>query len=383
MFKKIVYLLIFLSLQLGVFVQPVFALDSCKNNGITWKPDLFNENAADYTLTFTINDDNVFQNLKNHPVALLLDPWDPSTVTSWMPAGHYFGGTPVTGPTITDKTFTIPLTGNLTKNGIHNGYLRWIPTGQKDYQDFCSNVSYQVGAVNTCNIASDTKAEIPPNTPFDIRFAGIANTQYRIQVDGVPGDLASTTTDGSGQGGFKNLSLPGGNGTKLNLRIFKLGPLSQCFWPITITATASPVQSSSPGVSTAPVPIQPGGNLPPIPPAAPCTGSNCTSGGVGQGCGSSKEHPAIATAIGCIHTNPNEFAFDLLTFVVAIGGGLAFLMMLLGAFQMLTSAGNPETLNAGRERITSAVIGLLFVIFAILLLQIIGFDILKLPGFGR
>lgn len=94
-------------------------------------------------------------------------------------------------------------------------------------------------------------------------------------------------------------------------------------------------------------------------------------------------NPGIATAIGCIHTNPAEFTKDLLKFVIAIGGGLAFLMMLLGAFQMLTSAGNPESLNAGKERLTSAVIGLLFVIFAILLMQIIGIDILKIPGFGK
>jgi len=50
---------------------------------------------------------------------------------------------------------------------------------------------------------------------------------------------------------------------------------------------------------------------------------------------------------------------------------------------MLTSAGNPDTLAAGKSRLTSAVIGLLIVIFATLLLQIIGFDILKIPGFGR
>ena len=71
-----------------------------------------------------------------------------------------------------------------------------------------------------------------------------------------------------------------------------------------------------------------------------------------------------------------------MTFVIGIGGGVAFLMMLLGAFQMMTSAGNPETLNAGKERLTSAVIGLLMVIFAVLLLQIIGWGILKIPGFG-
>lgn len=93
--------------------------------------------------------------------------------------------------------------------------------------------------------------------------------------------------------------------------------------------------------------------------------------------------PAFKTAIGCIHTSPAELVKDLMKFVVGIGGGLAFLMMLLGAFQMLTSAGNPETLNAGKDRLTSAVIGLLLVIFSILLLQIIGVGILNLPEFGK
>lgn len=102
-----------------------------------------------------------------------------------------------------------------------------------------------------------------------------------------------------------------------------------------------------------------------------------------KGCTDNASNPGIATAIGCIHTNPTELIKDSLKFVVGIGGGLAFLMMLLGAFQMLTSAGNPETLNAGKERLTSAVIGLLMVIFAILLLQIIGVGILNLPGFKQ
>lgn len=117
----------------------------------------------------------------------------------------------------------------------------------------------------------------------------------------------------------------------------------------------------------------------------------CSSGGGKPipGCGIKDENnkddprgPGIATALGCIHTTPAELVKDLMTWVLGIGGGLAFLMMLLGAFQMLTSAGNPETLNAGKDRLTSAVIGLLLVIFAILLLQIIGVGILKIPGFG-
>jgi hypothetical protein len=49
---------------------------------------------------------------------------------------------------------------------------------------------------------------------------------------------------------------------------------------------------------------------------------------------------------------------------------------------MITSGGNAETLKKGREQFVSAVIGLLFVIFAVLLMQIVGVDILGLPGFS-
>lgn len=97
----------------------------------------------------------------------------------------------------------------------------------------------------------------------------------------------------------------------------------------------------------------------------------------GKTCGDDVES-GISTAIGCIHTQPVEFVKDFMKFAIGISGGLAFLMMLFGAFQMITSAGNAEALKAGQDRLTSAVIGLLFVIFATLLLQIIGVDILKI-----
>lgn len=103
----------------------------------------------------------------------------------------------------------------------------------------------------------------------------------------------------------------------------------------------------------------------------------CTLAG-GDPCDGGK---GIKTAIGCIHTDPAGFVKDFLTFITAISGGLAFLMMLLGAFQMITSAGNPETLQAGKDRFSSAIIGLLMVILAVLFLKIIGVDILNLPGF--
>ncbi|MBI4037061.1 hypothetical protein HY385_01415 [Candidatus Daviesbacteria bacterium] len=116
--------------------------------------------------------------------------------------------------------------------------------------------------------------------------------------------------------------------------------------------------------------------------------SNCKPGD--QNCSSAAgdfcDPPAntqLRTALGCISTKPTDFIQTLLKFAIGIGGGIALLLMIAGAFQMMTSGGNPESLKKGTAQITSAAIGLLFIIFSVMLLQIIGVDILNLPGFGK
>jgi hypothetical protein len=98
-----------------------------------------------------------------------------------------------------------------------------------------------------------------------------------------------------------------------------------------------------------------------------------------QNKGSDRE--CMPTAIGCIPTRPGPFVNYVLTRAISIGAGLAFLLLLFGAFTLITSAGNPENIKKGQETITSAIIGLLFIIFSVFLLRLIGVDILKLPGF--
>lgn len=90
----------------------------------------------------------------------------------------------------------------------------------------------------------------------------------------------------------------------------------------------------------------------------------------------------IRTALGCIPTNDlNRFAGWILSKVVFVASGIAFLLMAFGAFQVITSAGDPKKAQAGKELITSALSGLLFIILSIFLLKLIGVDILKIPGF--
>jgi hypothetical protein len=88
------------------------------------------------------------------------------------------------------------------------------------------------------------------------------------------------------------------------------------------------------------------------------------------------------TALGCIQTDPKQFIGQILGIGVGIGGGIAFLLILFGGFQILMSAGNPEKLNAGKELITSAITGLLIIIFSLFILRLIGFNIFGIPGFG-
>ena len=89
----------------------------------------------------------------------------------------------------------------------------------------------------------------------------------------------------------------------------------------------------------------------------------------------------VWTAIGCIKTKPDNLIGIIINFALGIAGGIAFLLILFGGLQIMTSAGNPEQLNAGRELVTSAIIGLILILFSIFLLQFIGVNIIGIPGF--
>jgi len=110
------------------------------------------------------------------------------------------------------------------------------------------------------------------------------------------------------------------------------------------------------------------------PPAGGIQPTPCKQGEPGEG---------IQTALGCIPTkDTTQFVGWLLKFAIGIGGGIAFLLMIFGGFKIITSSGNPEAVKAGQELITSALMGLIFIIFSVFLLQLIGVKILQIPGFG-
>lgn len=93
-----------------------------------------------------------------------------------------------------------------------------------------------------------------------------------------------------------------------------------------------------------------------------------------------KLNPGTWTALGCIPRDANKLIGWILTNAIMMGGGIAFLFMIFGAFQIIISGGDPEKINGGKEVLTSAIAGLLMIIFSVILLKIIGYDILRIPG---
>lgn len=90
----------------------------------------------------------------------------------------------------------------------------------------------------------------------------------------------------------------------------------------------------------------------------------------------------INTALGCIPVgSTNEFVGWFLRWAIGIAGGVAFILMLIAGFQIMTASGNPEKIQGGKELLNAAISGLVLIVFSVFLLKLIGVDILALPGF--
>lgn len=97
------------------------------------------------------------------------------------------------------------------------------------------------------------------------------------------------------------------------------------------------------------------------------------------------------TFIGCIRTSQGSFREQgaagnviqtLLNIVFSIAGGLAFLFLIYGAFIVLTSQASPERVNYGKRVLIGAIVGIIFTVGAVFLINLLASGILKIPGFG-
>ena len=88
------------------------------------------------------------------------------------------------------------------------------------------------------------------------------------------------------------------------------------------------------------------------------------------------------SVIGCLPTDAGGLTQVILQFSTSIIGGICFLFMVYGSFQILTSQGNSEKLHSGRVIVTSSIIAMLLVFFAVFVYRFAAENIIKIPGVG-
>lgn len=132
-----------------------------------------------------------------------------------------------------------------------------------------------------------------------------------------------------------------------------------------VKCSVVPSPTNPPAVPT--VPTRPPAPAPPCSTPTSNTQGKCTQ---------------VQTAIGPINTEPATFIASLFSFILGISGGIAVLIIMYAGYLFLTSRGNAEAIQRGREMIVAAIVGLLFIIFSFVILETITGTVLDLPNFG-
>jgi hypothetical protein len=88
----------------------------------------------------------------------------------------------------------------------------------------------------------------------------------------------------------------------------------------------------------------------------------------------------VETVFGDVSTDPAGFIVKIFAILLSLSGGIALLLIIRAGYSIMTSQGKPEQLQQGREQLIAAIVGLIFLIFSFVLLQLIGIDILKIPN---
>ncbi|GAB4218634.1 MAG: hypothetical protein Fur009_0330 [Candidatus Microgenomates bacterium] len=113
--------------------------------------------------------------------------------------------------------------------------------------------------------------------------------------------------------------------------------------------------------------IDPETNLPPSPqPGKQYTFLGCLGGGTSF----SEENSA------------GGVVQSVLNIIFSIAGGIAFLYFIYGSFIIATSQADPERLNYGKRVVTGAIIGLVFTLGSVFIVNFVASGVLRLPGFG-
>jgi hypothetical protein len=365
MIKRIYLTLALIALLISsfanLFVNPSPAFAAGCTNDIDVTPLSFLVGSP-ITLNFKITNPSALNNLRGQKVHLIFG-------TGIRPGQEENEST-----TITSDTFSFTLTdGNLQQAGSHQGRLTYDNMDNK----IC-DITYQVGVSGSqnCQIGQLPPGNsIPPNSPLTVRFLGVVNHSYQLRQGrgAVQTTIGNTTTDAQGQGSFGPFNVSGSNGETVQFIIVDPGgSAGNCQFDIQLNVSSQPAPPPNPGpVGPPPPPALTGPN-------AKASGDNCDPTNNGA---LSQNGNGISTAIGCIPTEPVPLITGLMRVFAGLAGGIAILLMASGSIQMMVSGGSADGLKKGRDQLVQAGIGLLFVFLSVTFLQIIGVNILNLPGF--
>lgn len=130
-----------------------------------------------------------------------------------------------------------------------------------------------------------------------------------------------------------------------------------------------PIQSGNVGIPTGPpAPTAAPTHPPPLTPCIRDASGKCT---------------AVASAIGNIPTDPAEFVKKIFTVLLSMASGWATYLIVTGGYMLMFSHGEAEPVKEAREKITSAIVGIVFMLLSLVILRVIGVDIFALPTFGN
>lgn len=110
-----------------------------------------------------------------------------------------------------------------------------------------------------------------------------------------------------------------------------------------------------------------------------------------QFCTASGGRPGIRTGLGCLPYADNATTYSsggkpaisaIYGWAIGIAGAAALLLIAFASFTIATAGGDVKRVKTGQEILSAAVAGVILIVLAIALLNLIGIRVLNLPGFN-
>lgn len=245
-----------------------------------------------------------------------------------------------------------------------------VPGAQTKGSGSCKEANAECSAATDLNASTDTSTttdyQEPLGTGFDIK--GIVCSPPKAQCT-----CENSGKAGSGLNGF-NCTLNGqsvkdfcereGSACTTAPGSAMMGGGGSKSKPFN-GATLDGIKCGVPGSELSPAPTEP------PPPSPPCAAWDANG-----------QCSTFRSAFGEFSTDPAGFVKTMFAVLLSFSGGIALLLIIRAGYRLLTSQGKAEAINQARDELIAAIVGLVFLIFSFVVLQTIGVDILRLPGFG-